>query len=131
MVEEKEKRQYFIFQKPPIFICNMLLLYILIMCKIKTVSLYGFNMFDINDRQDGYCLSFHKRYFSSHLNLGRDPSYIHQTMLYCIRSFQEKNSMIDNGFKNTIYPSFTFAALKEQNITSNILLGWSASIELA
>jgi hypothetical protein len=84
------------------------------MCKIKMVSLYGFNMFDINDRQDEYCLSFYERYFSFNLDFGRDSSYIHQTMLYCIRSFQENNSMIDNDFKNTIDSTFTFAALKEQ-----------------
>jgi hypothetical protein len=71
------------------------------MCKIKMVSLYGFNMFDINDRQDEYCLSFYERYFSFNLDFGRDSSYIHQTMLYCIRSFQENNSYLDGSLPSS------------------------------
>ncbi|CAF1473302.1 unnamed protein product [Adineta steineri] len=52
-------------------------------------------------------------------------------MSYCFRPADNNHSMLISDFQNTIHPSFTFLELKEKNITSQMLLSWSSSIDMA
>ncbi|CAF4273042.1 unnamed protein product, partial [Rotaria magnacalcarata] len=54
-----------------------------------------------------------------------------ETIPYCFRPLKADNSKLDFGFENDIGRSFTFSQLKQQNITSQMLLLWSASIDMA
>jgi hypothetical protein len=93
---------------------------------------YQLNMYDTNNHQDGHCLSYHSREnYDYFINAHYESVDVEQIMSYCFRSAEENNSMVIFDFQNSTDPSFTFAELKQKNITSQMLLSWSASIDMA
>ena len=107
----------------------MLLLFVLILWEIQAVPQHQFNMYNMKSNHDGYCLSYYvlENFGIEFEAYGR----VHQLISYCLRTPQENNFIANFSFENTIDPSFTFADLKEQNMTSQMLLSLSASIDLA
>ncbi|CAF1215824.1 unnamed protein product [Rotaria sordida] len=55
----------------------------------------------------------------------------HQLLPMCLRPLEESVLITDFYFNNAIDPSFNFFELKEKNISSQLLLSWSSSINLA
>jgi hypothetical protein len=55
--------------------------------------------------------------------------HAHQIIPYCLRLSEETLDITD--FNNTIDSNYTFTELKVRNITSQMLLSWSAPIEIA
>lgn len=99
----------------------MLVLYILIVWITPTTSKYQFNMYNINNRYNQHCLKSHYRYFwTGHIN----------TFSYCLRQSDEINLFLDFNSKDSLGRIFTFVELREQHITSQMLLSWSASIDI-
>jgi hypothetical protein len=84
-------------------------------------------MYNIDHRPDGYCLLYYV--LDDFIDYGDPYVLAHQLIPYCIRSTEEEYDIIE--FNNTIDSSYTFSQLRKQNITSQLLLSWSASIELA
>jgi hypothetical protein len=74
-------------------------------------------MYNINNHHDGYCLASNYVPFL----------YSYQEYSFCLRQSDE----IDFSFQDTVDRAFTFADLKEQGITSQMLLLWSAPIDIA
>ncbi len=93
----------------------------------QTFSQYSFNMYNINHRPDGYCLL----YYVLDDIVDYKPMYIlaHQLIRYCLRSLEENYDIIE--LKKTTDPGYNFTELRKKHITSQLLLSWSASIELA
>jgi hypothetical protein len=112
-------------------IYDMMWLYMFMLWRIQLVLSYQFNMYNTDNHQDGYCLlSSYMVYDRSVYYNGTDP-FPNQITEYCLRSLKEKNFIIDFNIKNITDSSYTFSELKQQNITSQMLLLWSASIDLA
>jgi hypothetical protein len=87
-------------------------------------------MYNTNNYKNGYCL------FTSSAYKVDEQTYstskvIHQITAYCIRISEDDSFTVDASFQNIDDHNFTFAELKEQNITSHMLLSWSAPIDLA
>ncbi|UJR06888.1 hypothetical protein I4U23_011177 [Adineta vaga] len=57
--------------------------------------------------------------------------FTHQIISYCLRSLDGNISNFELNYTNKYDISFTFTELQQQNITSQQLLSWSASIDLA
>jgi hypothetical protein len=91
----------------------------LVIWQIDAVPLVPFNMYNIDDRQDGYCLS--------HYVYKPECVIAYQIIPYCLRSFEKGLLNIINTFDS----KFTFIELQEKNVSSEMLLSWSASIDLA
>ena len=73
-------------------------------------------MYHTKNHQDGYCLlSYDMENRFAAMN-------IYQTMSYCLRTSEEDKFIAGFNFQNTIDPSFTFAELKDKDITSQMLL---------
>ena len=119
----------------------MLLFYTLFIWHTQAIPNNQFNMHKINNHLDGYCLFYHSyenyNILSGFLdnNDGSIKNQIHlQIIPYCLRSSsEEENSSILEFLNNTnnIDSIFTFVELKQQNITSQMLLSWSSSIDIA
>ena len=111
----------------------------------QSASQYQLNMRNMYQSQHTYCLLY---YVHDHIyDLQRDDvepelttggttivearTYVpaHQLIPYCLR-FSDKNNFIME-FNNTFDSHYTFAQLREENITSEQLLFWSSSIDLA
>ncbi|CAF3228479.1 unnamed protein product [Rotaria sp. Silwood2] len=83
------------------------------------------NMYDVDHhRLDGYCLL----YSVNNTHLSPDKS-IYQLISYCLRPAEQ--SLINLSSIVTFDSNFTFSTLREKNISSEQLLSWSASIDLA
>lgn len=93
---------------------------------------YQLNMYNTNNHRDGHCLSYHSRMnYDYFINAHYETVDVEHIMSYCFRSAEENNSMVIFDFQNSTDPGFTFAKLKQKNITSQMLLSWSASIDMA
>jgi hypothetical protein len=94
----------------------------------------------IHQEQDEYCLLY---YVHDHLydiikndtgnvigTVIEGGSYVlaHQLIPYCLRLLEKSNFVAT--YNNTFGSNYTFAALREKNISSEQLLSWSASIDL-
>jgi hypothetical protein len=91
---------------------------------------YQYNMYDIDDQhQDGFCLLYYVR--DNLVEYYQPYVLAHQIIPYCLRPSEENIFHEDFNFNNTVDPYFTFAELQEKNISSLLLLSWSASIDLA
>ena len=108
----------------------MLLSYILVVWQIQAIQGNSFNIYDSNNGLDGHCLSYSLRFLlfpSSHRQLVRTK----QTMLYCFRPAEVNNSVNVFNFQHVVNANITFAQLRHKNITSELLLSWSASVDTA
>jgi hypothetical protein len=90
------------------------------------------NMYNTDHEQDRYCLLY---YVHDFINYYYQPLYIpapaHQVIPYCLRPLSEENFFVaDVNFINTNDSMFSFAELKEKNISSQMLLSWSIPIDL-
>jgi len=84
---------------------------------------------DRDQNPDGHCLLYYAIEMKLHPeNLLRDRN---QIIPYCFRPSEEIERIFNVPFNNTIDSVFNFVDLREKNITSQILLSWSASIDLA
>ena len=108
----------------------MLLLYLLIVWKIERVSQYPFNMYNIKGHQDRYCLLSYN--FQQTIDLDPTVKGIHQATSYCLRPSLEENFIAKLDFSNpTNGLVFSLTDLRIQNISSEMLLSWSATIDFA
>jgi hypothetical protein len=86
-------------------------------------------MYNTNHRQDGFCLLY---YVNDHkIKIESVYKLAHQIIPYCIRPSNENILDIDFDFENTSHSSFTCGELREKNISNQLLLSWSAPIDLA
>ena len=104
----------------------------LILWQIQRALQSPFNMYNTNNDRDGYCLLYYVTDEVSKINSYKPPeTRAHQIIPYCLRS-SEKNVIMGPLNNSTIIDStFTFAQLREQNISSDLLMSWSAPIEQA
>ncbi|CAF1537599.1 unnamed protein product [Adineta ricciae] len=79
-------------------------------------------MYYIGDKQDNHCLD----YFVSF-----EYQWMEQFISYCFRSSVQSSRILYANFNNTADHHFTFKMLYERNITSQELLQWSSTIDLA
>ena len=95
----------------------MFALRLLIIWRIQTIPEYPFNMYDANNHQDWYCLSFHWRDtpLLASVEFDGDALFSEQIMSY---------------YRHSTNLNITFAQLRQKNITSEMLLLWSASIDM-
>jgi hypothetical protein len=104
----------------------------LIVWQIQAVPQYQLNLCNTNNHQDGHCLSYHSHERYEHFtDVHYEVTEIEQIMSYCVRPAEKNYSVVMLDFQNSTDPSFTFAELKQKNITSQMLLSWSASIDMA
>ncbi|CAF1113852.1 unnamed protein product [Adineta steineri] len=107
----------------------LLWLYIIIIWQMNIFSCGQFNIYNTDDRQDGYCLLY---YVTDSMVKYYEPYILtHQTISYCIRSTTENNLIREFDFHDTINNKMTFIELRKNNITSEMLLYWSATFDLA
>ena len=108
-----------------------LLLCILIIWQIQAFPQHPFNMYSTNHHhQDGFCLLYYAKEISA-LVIPEMYISVHQIIPYCLRPLEESNIFDENfNFNNTYHSTFTFGQLREKNISSQLLLSWSASIDL-
>jgi hypothetical protein len=102
----------------------------LIIWKVQVVPQYQLNIYNTNNYPDGYCLLS----YAIDDTIGHDDSIgirRHQTTSYCLRTLEENHFIVDLNFLNTINPSFTYAKLKDKNITRQMLFSCVALIDLA
>ena len=115
-----------------IHICNMLLLYTLMVWHLQAIAQNSLNMYNTNNQQDAYCLL---SYFTSTFSDNTNPISIsintHQAISYCLRAAEKENPTGDLKYRNTIDTGFTFTELREKNVTSDMLLSWFAPIDLS
>ena len=110
----------------------LLLVCMVFIWRLKAVPQPPLNMYNIHDSDGGYCLSHYVLDdFALVYNDYFVDSLAHQTISYCLRSPVVNISRIDLGEENTVGPRFTMMQLKEQNITSSMLLAWSSTIDYA
>ena len=110
----------------------LLLVNMLLISRLKAVPHIPLNMYNINDSSGGYCLS---HYVIDDFVFIYDDYFVdsraHQTISYCLRPLIGNISMTDLEVDNNTASKFTMMQLKEQNITSNMLLAWSSTIDFA
>jgi hypothetical protein len=97
----------------------------------KTLSLpsYRFNMYNTVHHQDRYCLlySVHDgivEYFNPEI-------FPHQIISYCFQPSEENGLILNSNYNNSHDPYYTFTQLREKGVSSELLLSWSASIDMA
>jgi hypothetical protein len=106
----------------------MFLLYVLILWQIQGAAQYRFNMYNTDHGRDGYCLLYYVD--SDDLNLfPLRPG--HQIIPYCLRSSEESISIAPLNNSTIIHSTISFAKLREKNISSELLISWSAPIDQA
>ena len=105
----------------------MFLLYVLLVWQAQAVSRHQFNMYIIDSRQDGHCLL----YYENRIDSRSSDTLAHEIIPFCLRSLEESTLIADLNFHNKIDTNYTFAELRDKNISSQMLLSWSASIDLA
>ena len=110
----------------------MLVLYLLILLKMQSMTISQFNMDHTENYLDRYCLAlFTDRPRSDHLYELEIFTPIRHITSYCLRLTEESDTTKISDLENVIASGFTFIELKEKNITSEILLLWSCTIDLA
>ncbi|UJR29387.1 hypothetical protein I4U23_010599 [Adineta vaga] len=97
-------------------------------------------MYNTNHLQNGYCLLYYVPNDTEDYDI-HEQLYVlgpiskrktgHQVIPYCFRPSDDIFTFEYSNFTNTMDSSFTFAQLEEKNISSQTLLSWSASIDLA
>ncbi|CAF4681609.1 unnamed protein product [Rotaria sp. Silwood2] len=97
---------------------------------MQSITISQLNMYHTENYLDRYCLLL----FEDHLvtiNAGTlGIIHIYEIASYCLRLTDEYNFTAISNFENVTNFGFSFIELKEKNITSNMLLSWSASIDL-
>ena len=106
-----------------------LLLYVSILCPVPiSLSQSTFNMYNTDDDRctDRYCLMY---YVEDRISLSQNSTVLaNQILAFCLRP----NSLLElPPYNNTVDHSYTFAKLRKNNISSEMLLSWSATIDLA
>ena len=94
------------------------------------MSQYKFNMYNTEHHyRDRYCLL---HYVQDDVPLYKNLYILtHQLISYCLRPLEESHFIEDFNVNNTIHSNFTFKQLQEKNISSQQLLFWSASFDMA
>ncbi|UJR17118.1 hypothetical protein I4U23_004014 [Adineta vaga] len=92
-----------------------------------------FNFYYTQNDSDRYCLLlFDDNMRNLQQPIGETSISIHHILPYCLRLKEEEDYITVFGdLQNVTVPSFTFIELKERNITSEMLLSWSSTIDLA
>ena len=110
-------------------VCLMLLLlYMLIISQIRAETQnYPLNMVKSNNHLDDHCLSYYLRRHSICSDFCPYVVNLEQLVAYCLRSSDDNNSSVISN----LHVNLTFGQLRQLNITSNILLSWSTSVEMA
>jgi hypothetical protein len=106
----------------------MFLLYVLILWQIQGAVQYQFNMYNTDHGRDGYCLLYYVDSDDSDLFPLRPG---HQIIPYCLRSSEESISIASLSSSAIIHSTISFAELREKNISSELLILWSAPIDQA
>ena len=92
---------------------------------------YSFNTYNSDNYLGGFCLSHDSLDGSLNCdNFCSDP-YTIQLKSYCFRPVEDLHSLLISDFQPTRNLTITFHQLRQKNITSRMLLSWSASIEIA
>ncbi|CAF1407518.1 unnamed protein product [Adineta ricciae] len=87
------------------------------------------NLFNIDNHPDKFCLL---HYIREDIFMDTTEYVLsHQIIPYCLRSSEGNIPDLNLDYINNDDPALTFLQLKEQNITSEQLLSWSISIDLA
>ena len=108
----------------------MLLLHLLVIWQIQPIQGYNFNMYHSNNHLDTSCLLYHSRDDNTCIPYCPDI-YTEQIMSYCFRPAEDDYSLIGSNFQSITNSNITFAQLRQNGITSEILLAWSAPIDIA
>ncbi|CAF1369705.1 unnamed protein product [Adineta ricciae] len=105
----------------------MLLLLLVTIWQVQSIPTHRLNMYDIDHQQlDGFCLLY---YVTERLSESISPDYIsHQIIAYCLRPFEKEQYDLPN---NQIYQKTNFTRLRQLNVSSELLLAFSASIYMA
>lgn len=101
--------------------------------QIQAAPKFQLNLYHTENDQNGHCLQY-STYDDAIISISSDGlpfPRIYHMISYCFRPSEKNHSANDFDYKNTIDSSFTFAELKQRNITSQMLLSWSASINMA
>lgn len=110
--------------------CDFSLLIVLLR-GIQAIVGTPFNTYDVDNHPDGQCLSYRSRKDQYCEIFCPDRIEIEQIRAYCLRSVADQNSAIVSSFETTTNRSVTFVQLKVRYISSETLLSWSASIDMA
>jgi hypothetical protein len=93
---------------------------------------FVFNMYKTNDQLDENCL-LHivdaklLMFYSDRFTV----DHAHQTISFCLQSVNELSFDEEIDTNESISSRLTFSELKQRNITSDMLLAWSATVDLA
>lgn len=96
--------------------------------EIQAISSDPYNMFESNHHLDEYCLLYFSRSVYICGDFCPNPIYTEQLMPYCFRP-TEGNHSSDFQFNTNL--NITFDGLRKMNITSNMLLSWSTTLDIA
>jgi len=106
------------------------LIYMLILWQMKTILTDEFNMYNTDNYQNGYCLSYYviEKFRPILFDANYESKSCHQLISYCLRYSNEDDLRI-----NDITDEFglNFSELKEKNLTIDQLLSQSVSIDFA
>ena len=109
----------------------MLLASILILLVVRPMSQWPFNMYDTDQdsNDDGHCLL----YYAIDMGIRGKILFrgVHQIIPYCLRPSEEMQGIFNASLNNnTTDAVFNFDELREKNINSQLLLSWSAPIDV-
>ena len=107
----------------------MLLLWLLMIYPILAIPQNPFNMYNVDSYHDGYCLSSFDVQQTD--KIVKDYFTVRQVTSFCLRILEDDDFLTDFNIHDVVDHNFTFAELKELNITSQMLLSWSAATDLA
>ena len=126
---KRAKKIHFFYSSLTMSVCLMLLLlYMLIISQIRAETQnYPLYMVKSNNHLDDHCLSYYLRRYSICSDFCPYVVNLEQLVAYCLRSSDDNNSLMISD----IHANFTFGQLRQLNITSNILLSCSTSVEMA
>ncbi|CAF1516605.1 unnamed protein product [Adineta ricciae] len=100
----------------------MSLLYLFISFTIHTGACYRLNMYNVDQALDNHCLDYIVNFASP---------WQQQIISFCFRPSTQSERISYLTWNNTADRHFTFEMLYEENITSQDLLQWSATVDLA
>ncbi|CAF1626026.1 unnamed protein product, partial [Adineta ricciae] len=109
----------------------MLLTYVLIIWYVQAIPEYEMNMYNTDRHQNGYCLLYYvPDFIFKGLFYVLPYKHAHKIIPYCLRPLEDDILLVDDKFSNSNHFNYTFGELRNQNISSLMLLSWSAPIEL-
>ena len=107
---------------------TMWLVYVLVVWQIRAIPEQAFNMYNTDMNDDHYCLLY---YVIDDIIDPDYDSFTHEIIPYCLRSSTGSIFIRNSSFNNTNGNKYSFAELRKKNISSKMLLSWSAPIDLA